>query len=208
MLVTGSSCSEQPANRQGAAAVENNVTTRRTAAVRGKSRSLTNLTAIRHASSISSGLLCGAEDRYLSQFGIYLGISGLSGARGVVAGWGSLIRVGGDCMRAFVSDQSSSFNAVDIGTAPDLTIVASLKLPPGEPGWCLPRWRWVPLPAPPVRLPFRCSFSSTVTSTALSPDRFHHLGSIWHHQRFSGCPLHHGIGARHAENSAGRVCCD
>ena len=35
-------------------------------------------------------------------------------------------------MRAFVSDQSSSFNAVDIGTAPDSTIVASLKLPPGS----------------------------------------------------------------------------
>ena len=35
-------------------------------------------------------------------------------------------------MRAFVSDQSSSFNAVDIGTTPDSTIVASLKLPPGS----------------------------------------------------------------------------
>ena len=35
-------------------------------------------------------------------------------------------------MRAFVSDQSSSFNSVVIGTAPNSTVVASLKLPPGS----------------------------------------------------------------------------
>ena len=35
-------------------------------------------------------------------------------------------------MRVFVSDQSSSFNSVVIGTAPDSTVVASLKLPPGS----------------------------------------------------------------------------
>lgn len=35
-------------------------------------------------------------------------------------------------MRAFVSDQSSSFGSVDIGTGPDFTIVAALELPPGS----------------------------------------------------------------------------
>jgi hypothetical protein len=36
-------------------------------------------------------------------------------------------------MRAFVSDQSSSFISVDIGTGfPDFTVVAALKLPPGS----------------------------------------------------------------------------
>ena len=35
-------------------------------------------------------------------------------------------------MQAFVSDQSSAFNSVVIGTGPDFTVVASLKLPPGS----------------------------------------------------------------------------
>ena len=35
-------------------------------------------------------------------------------------------------MRALVSDQSSSFGSVVIGTGPDFTVVASLKLPPGS----------------------------------------------------------------------------
>jgi len=35
-------------------------------------------------------------------------------------------------MRAFVSDQSSSFNAKVIGGPPDSTVVASLELPPGS----------------------------------------------------------------------------
>ena len=48
---------------------------------------------------------------------------------GVVA---AAFSAGGGCMRAFVSDQSSSFNSVVIGTAPDSTVVASLKLPPGS----------------------------------------------------------------------------
>ena len=111
-------------------------------------------------------------------------------------------------MQAFVSDQSSSFNAVDIGTAPNSTIVASLKLPPGS---------WVVFAT--VALGAATSTPGTTTvqmffqldgnlyGTSVQTD-FHHLGSIWHHQRFSGCPLHHGIGARHAENSAGRVCGD
>ena len=35
-------------------------------------------------------------------------------------------------MQAFVSDQSSAFNSVVIGTGPAFTVVASLKLPPGS----------------------------------------------------------------------------
>jgi len=35
-------------------------------------------------------------------------------------------------MRAFVSDQSSSFNAKVIGGPPNSTVVASLELPPGS----------------------------------------------------------------------------
>jgi len=35
-------------------------------------------------------------------------------------------------MRALVSDQSESFTSVDIGTGPDFTVVASLKLHPGS----------------------------------------------------------------------------
>jgi hypothetical protein len=35
-------------------------------------------------------------------------------------------------MHAFVSDQSSSFSSVVIGTGPDFTVVASLKLVPGS----------------------------------------------------------------------------
>ena len=183
--------------------------TRRTAAVRGKSRSLANLTAIRRASSISAPGFCAVQKiAIFHNSGFIWGIPGLSGARGVVAGWGSLIRVGGDCMQR--SSQISRHPSMRWTSAP-------LPIPQSWPpssflqgaGWCLPRWRWVPLPAPPVRLPFRCSFSSTVTFTARqSRPIFNHLGSIWHHQRFSGCPLHHGIGARHAENSAGRVCGD
>src|SRR4029077_11637316 len=34
--------------------------------------------------------------------------------------------------QAFVSDQSSAFNSVVIGTGADFTVVASLKLPPGS----------------------------------------------------------------------------
>jgi hypothetical protein len=38
----------------------------------------------------------------------------------------------GVAVQAFVSDQSSAFNSVVIGTGPDFTVVASLKLPPGS----------------------------------------------------------------------------
>jgi hypothetical protein len=35
-------------------------------------------------------------------------------------------------MRAFVSDQGSSFESLVIGTGPDFTVVAALELPPGS----------------------------------------------------------------------------
>jgi hypothetical protein len=109
-------------------------------------------------------------------------------------------------VQAFVSDQSSAFNSVVIGTGPDFTVVASLKLPPGS--WVV--FATVALGAATsalgttvVQIAFQ--LDGKLYGTAVQSDFTitNTGGSI------SGFRVpHHGAGSRHAENSGGWVCSD
>jgi len=97
-------------------------------------------------------------------------------------------------MRAFVSDQSSNFNAKVIDGPPGHTVVASLDLPPGS---------WVVFAT--VALA-----GNAAPGTTVNVQTFFELGSQIYSGTiqcdFSGYSLQHGTGARHGENLTGRMC--